>query len=60
MVMIPTPAINEAYTMVVQDESQRLKVARPSNLVIGAQAMAYNITHGANTMVHNNQGFPGG
>ncbi|OIT29503.1 hypothetical protein A4A49_55551, partial [Nicotiana attenuata] len=46
MLMIPTPTINEAYAMVVQDER--------------AQAMAYNTGHGANAMVHNNQGFPGG
>ncbi|XP_019240598.1 PREDICTED: uncharacterized protein LOC109234812 [Nicotiana attenuata] len=48
--MIPTPTINEAYGMVVQDESQRAKTVNISGLEIGAAAMAYN----------SGQGFPSG
>ncbi|XP_075091475.1 uncharacterized protein LOC142171687 [Nicotiana tabacum] len=61
MLMIPTPTINEAYKMRVQDESQRTRVVGPSTLEIRAQAMANNTGHEANTMVHNSgQGFIGG
>ncbi|XP_070054585.1 uncharacterized protein [Nicotiana tomentosiformis] len=61
MLMIPTLTINEAYAMVVQDDSQGARDIGPSALEIEAQAMAYNTRHGANTIVHNNgQGFMGG
>lgn len=53
MLMIPTPNINEAYAMAVQDESQRAKAASISNLEIGAQAMTYNTGHVANPMASN-------
>ncbi|XP_075087691.1 uncharacterized protein LOC107759690 [Nicotiana tabacum] len=50
MLMIPTPTINEAYGMVVQDESQRAKTMNINGLEMGAAAVAYN----------SGQGFPGG
>ncbi|OIT21936.1 hypothetical protein A4A49_55608, partial [Nicotiana attenuata] len=50
MLMIPTPTINEAYRMVVQDESQRAKTMNISGLEIGAAVMAHN----------SGQGFSGG
>ncbi|OIT06685.1 hypothetical protein A4A49_54693 [Nicotiana attenuata] len=48
--MIPTPNINEAYAMIVQDENQRAKATSISNLEIGSHAIVYNTSHGANTM----------
>ncbi|XP_075091511.1 uncharacterized protein LOC142171717 [Nicotiana tabacum] len=50
MLMIPTPTINEAYGMVVQDESQRAKTMNINGLEMGAATMGYN----------SGQGFPGG
>ncbi|XP_070040118.1 uncharacterized protein [Nicotiana tomentosiformis] len=45
MVMIPTPTINVAYGIVVQDESQRAKATGVTNLEIGTNVVGYNTGH---------------
>lgn len=39
--MIPTPSINEAYGLVLQEETQRVKAIAVQSLEISAHAITY-------------------